>query len=132
MLPEEAATAHISLDPSLGSSADRPIELDLDLEGMEIDMGVSLFGDEPTNDMSSANLFDHTTAVADDNPSAASLLDPGVAFDMTMSEMDNIDFSKFPLDSMMNTSDMGMMSALLDMGAETGIQAEGQGSTGDT
>ncbi|KAI0307501.1 hypothetical protein B0F90DRAFT_1619626, partial [Multifurca ochricompacta] len=56
MLPEEApAVAHVSLDPSLGSSADRPIELDL--EGMDIDMtnvGVTvdvdvktLFGDGP-------------------------------------------------------------------------------------
>ncbi|KAH9964542.1 hypothetical protein BC827DRAFT_1265814 [Russula dissimulans] len=132
MLPEEGAT---SLDPSLGSSADRPIELDLDLEG--------LFGDEPTSDMSSANPFNSTTAVAEDNPSAASLLEAfqraaqgvpqaSVAFDMAMNDMDNLDFSKFPLDSMMNTSDMLDVSALLDMGAETGTQAEGQGSAGNT
>jgi len=139
VMREEGAMAHVGLDPSLGSSAERPIELDLD--GVEIDMDVSLFGDEPMNDMSSANLFNSTTAVAEDNPSAASLLEAmqraagvqqaSVDFDMAMGQMDSIDFS---LDSMMNTSDMGMMDvgALLDMGAETGIQAEGQGSAGDT
>ena len=48
-------------------------------------------------------------------------------------EMDNIDFSRFPLDSMMNTSDMGLdMHALLNLDSETGTQAEGQNVAGDS
>lgn len=145
MLPEEGSTtAHVGLDPSLGSSADRPIELDL--EGMEIDMtvDVSLFGDEP-NDMRAANPFDNTTTAGGDNPSPpASLLEAfhratdensqanvtAMPFDMAM---DDMDFSRFQLDSMMNTSDMVLdMNALLNMDSETGTQAEGQNAAGDT
>jgi hypothetical protein len=148
MLPEEGSTtAHVGLDPSLGSSADRPIELDL--EGMDIDMtdvDVSLFGDEPTNDISTANPFDNTTTAGGDNPSTPSLLeafhtaadgDPqasatALPFDMAI-EMDNLDFTKF--DSIMNTSDMGMidmhMHELLNMDSETGAQAEGQNAAGN-
>ena len=153
MLPEEGPTAgHIGLDPSLGSSADRPIELDL--EGMDIDMtdvDVSLFGDEPSNDIPTANPFDNTTATGGNNPSSPSLLEAfhrataadgdsqtsvtALPFDVTI-EMDNIDFSKFHLDPMMNTSDMGMMDMheleLLNMDSETGTQAEGQNAAGDT
>ncbi|KAI9445524.1 hypothetical protein H4582DRAFT_1805408 [Lactarius indigo] len=73
MLPEEApATAHVGLDAALGSSADRPIELDL--EGMDIDMTnvdvsvdvdvKTLFGDEPTSGISTTNLFGDTTETA--------------------------------------------------------------------
>lgn len=149
MLPEEGpTTAHVGLDPSLGSSADRPIELDL--EGMEIDMNVdvSLFGDEPTNDIRTANPFDNTTTAGGNNPSPpASLLEAfhratdensqagitALPFDMAMDEME---FSRFQLDSMMNTSDIGMldmnMNALLNMDSETGTQAEGQNAAGDT
>ncbi|KAI9512282.1 hypothetical protein F5148DRAFT_973778 [Russula earlei] len=142
VLPEEGrTTVHVNLDTELGSSADRPIELDLEgmvdgiVERMEIDMDVPLFGDEPT-DISSANPFDSTATVTGDNqPSAASLLEAfhrGVEqasvtelpFDMAMGEIDNIDL--FPLDPMMNPSDMGMMDALLGMGTETGAQADGQ------
>jgi hypothetical protein len=153
MLPEEGrTTAHVGLDPPLGSSADRPIELDL--EGMDIDMAdmdVSLFGEEPTNDVPTANPnpFDNTTTTVGDNPSQpASLLGAfnqategdsqasvtTLPFDMNMDEMGHIDFSGFQLDSMMNTSDMGMldMNALLNIGSETGAQAEGQNATGDT
>jgi hypothetical protein len=148
MLPEEGSTT--GLDPSLGSSADRPIELDL--EGMDIDMAdvdVSLFGDEPTNDIRTANPFDNTTTAGGDNPSPPpSLLEAfhratdgnsqasvtALPFDMAMDEMDNIDSFRFQLDSMMNTSDMGMidMHALLNMDSETGTQAEGQNAAGDT
>lgn len=148
MLPEEGSTtAHVGLDPSLGSSADRPIELDL--EGMDIDMtdvDVSLFGDEPTNDIPTANPFDNTTTAGGDNPTTPSLLeafhtaadgDPqasatALPFDMAI-EMDNLDFTKF--DSIMNTSDMGMidmhMHELLNMDSETGAQAEGQNAAGN-
>jgi len=144
MLPEEGpTTAHGGLDPPLGSSADRPIELDL--EGMDIDMAdvhVSLFGEEPTNDVPTANPFDNTTATVGGNPSQQpSLLGafnpptegdtqasvPALPFDMNMDEISNIDFSGFQLDSMMNTSDIGMLDvhALLNMDSATGIQAEG-------
>jgi hypothetical protein len=150
MLPEERpTTAHVGLDPPLGSSA-RPIELDL--EGMDIDMtdvDVSLFGDEPTtNIIPSAIPFDGTTTAGGDNPSPpASLLEAfnratdgnsqasvtALPFDVAMDEMDNIDFSRFQLDSMMNTSDMGMidMNALLNMDPGTGTQVEGQNAAGD-
>ena len=152
MLPEEGpTTAHIGLDPSLGSSADRPIELDL--EGMDIDMtdvDVSLFGDEPPNDIPTANPFDNTTTTGANDPSQPSLLEAfhratatdgdsqasvtALPFDMAI-EMGNIDFSKFQLDSMMNTSDMGMIDMheleLLNMDSETGTQAEGQNAAGD-
>ena len=52
--------------------------------------------------------------------------------------MDNIDFSKFQLDSMMKTSDMGMIDMLelelLNMDSETGTQADGhwKNAAGDT
>ena len=50
--------------------------------------------------------------------------------------MECLDFSKFQLDSMMNTSDMGMIDVhkleLLNMDSETGTQAEGQKAAGDT
>lgn len=147
MLPEEAP---------LGSSADRPIELDL--EGMDIDMTnvdvdvKTLFGDEPTGGISTANLFDDPTAAVGGNggnaPSAVSLLATfntstphGAApapdtsggeppFDMSISEI--VDFSQFQFDP--STSDMGMldMNALLNIGAETGTQVDGQNSAGDT
>jgi hypothetical protein len=147
MLPEEGPTT--ALDPALGSSADRPIELDL--EGMDIDMTdvhASLFGEEPTNDVPTTNPFVNTTMTvsAEDNPSQPAALlgafnqasegdSQGVTtlpFDMNI-EMDNIDFSGFPLDSMMNTSDMGLdMHALLNLDSETGIQAEGHNAAGDS
>jgi hypothetical protein len=151
ILPEDgrSAAAHVGLDPSLGSSADRPIELDL--EGVDIDMAdmnVSLFGDEPTSDISTANPFNNTATTAGDHPpSPGSLLaafnghsqgitQAGVTelpFDMPVDEMNNIEFH---LDSMMNTSDIGMMdidmNALLSMGSEAGTQAEGQSGAGDT
>ncbi|KAF8272355.1 hypothetical protein EI94DRAFT_1796251 [Lactarius quietus] len=163
MLPEEAsATAHVGLDSSLGSSADRPIELDL--EGMDIDMtnvdvtvGVdvkTLFGDEPTGGISTSNLFGDTTEALGGNggnaPSPGSLLATfntsaphGAApapdnsggetpFDMGIG-ID--DFSQFQFDSMTSTSDMGMldMNALLNMEAETGTQVDGQNNAaGDT
>lgn len=141
MLPEAGpTTARVGLDPPLGS-ADRPIELDL--EGMDID--VSLFGDEPTNDIPTANPFDNTTTAGGDNPSPpASFLEAlhratdgnsqtsvtALPFDMAMDEMDNLDFSRFQLDPMMDTSDMGMMDVLLNMNPETGT--EGQNAAGDT
>lgn len=160
ILPEDAAgTAHVGLDSTLGSSADRPIELDL--EGMDIDMtnvdvttvGVdvkTLFGDEPTGGISATNLFGDTTEALVGNggnaPSAGSLLATfntsaphGAApapdtsgeppFDM---DIGIDDFSHFQFDSMTSTSDMGMldMNALLNMGAET---VDGQNSAaGDT
>lgn len=153
MMSEEGpSAAHVGLDPALGSSADRPIELDL--EGMDIDMTdmhASLFGEEPTNDVPTSNSFVNTTTTVTvgDNPSQPAALlgafnqetggdsQAGVTtlpFDMNMDEMDNIDFSGFQLDSMMNTSDMGMidMHALLNMDSETGTQAEGQNPTGDS
>lgn len=143
MLPEEGpTTTHVGLDPSLGSSADRPIELDL--EGMDIDMDVSLFGDEPANDIPNANPFDNTATAAGGNaPSPPSLLEAfdgvtqnsvtALPFDMAMEEVDNIDFTKFQLDSMMNNSDIGMidMNALLNMDTETGTHTEGQNGTGE-
>lgn len=163
MLQEEAGgTAHVGLDSTLGSSADRPIELDL--EGMDIDMtnvdvttvGVdvkTLFGDEPTDGISTTNLFGDTTEALGGNggnaPSPGSLLatfntsaSHGAApapdtsgepsFDMGIG-ID--DFSQFQFDSMASTSDMGIldMNALLNMGAETGTQVDGQsGAAVDT
>ena len=152
MLPEEASTsAHVSLDTTLGSSADRPIELDL--EGMDIDMtnveGVALFGDEPTSGIPTASLFDDATGGNGVNPpsprsllatfnasaphGAASVPDGGGGeppFDMGINEM--VDFSQFQFDSMASTSDMGMldMNALLNIEAEAGV--EGQNGAGDT
>ena len=71
LLPEEGpTTAHTNLDPSLRSRADGPIKLDL--EGMDIDMidlDVSIFGDEPPDDIPTANLFDNTTTTGGSNPS---------------------------------------------------------------
>jgi len=151
MLPEEAtATGHVGLDTTLGSSADRPIELDL--EGMDIDMtnvgvtGVdvkSLFGDEPTGGLSTTNLFDdaaealggngvlatfntgasHGAALAPDTSEGGPSFDMGIGID---------EFPQFPFDSMASTSDMGMldMSALLNMEAEA---VDGQNNVaGDT
>jgi hypothetical protein len=155
MLPEEApGTAHVGLDNALGSSADRPIELDL--EGMDIDMtnvdvtvGVdvkTLFGDEPTGGISTTDLFGDTTEALGGNggnaPSPGSLLAsfntsaphgavpaPDTSggeppFDMGIG-ID--DFSQFQFDTMTSTSDMGIldMNALLNMGSETG---DGQNS----
>ncbi|KAH9005923.1 hypothetical protein EDB86DRAFT_2877152 [Lactarius hatsudake] len=161
MLPEEGtAAAHVGLDAALGSSADRPIELDL--EGMDIDMtNVSvdvdvktLFGDEPTGGISTTNLFGDTAEAAGGNggnapPSPGSLLasfnasaphaapvpdtSGGVPpFDMGIGEM--VDFSQFQFDPMTSTSDMGMldMNALLNIEAETAAQMDGQNSAGDT
>lgn len=152
MREEGPTTAHVGHDPALGSSADRPIELDL--EGMDIDMTdvhASLFGEEPTNDVPTTNPFVNTTTTVTvgDNPSQPAALlgafnqatggdsQAGVTalpFDMNMDEINNIDFSGFQLDSMMNTSDMGMleMHALLNMDSETGTQAEGQNAAGDS
>ncbi len=150
MLPEEGRrTAHVGLDPPLGSSADRPIELDLEMDIDMTDVHVSLFGEEPTNDVPTANPFNNTATTVGDNPSPpASLLGAfnqategdsqasvaALPFDMNMDEINNIDFSGFQLDSMMNTSDMGMldMHALLNMDSETVTQAEGQNVAGDT
>lgn len=153
MLPEQGpTTAHVSLDPSLGSSADRPIELDL--EGMDIDMTdvhASLFGEEPANDVATSNPFDNTTTTVtggDNSSQPAALLGAfnqategdsqggvtALPFEMNMDGMDNIDFSGFQLDSMMNTSDMGIldMHTLLNMDPETGTQAEGRNAAGDS
>jgi hypothetical protein len=53
-------------------------------------------------------------------------------------DMDNVDFSKFQLGSMMNTSNMGMIDMhefeLLNVDSETGTQAEGhwKNAAGDT
>ena len=161
MLPEETpAVAHVGLDATLGSSADRPIELDL--EGVDIDMtsvdvtvGVdvkTLFGDDPNSGISTA-LFDDTTRVTGGNggnpPSPGSLLatfnsapqgaapapDTGggeASFDMGINEM--VDFSQFQFDPMTSTSDMGMldMNALLNIEAETGTLVDGHNSAGDT
>jgi hypothetical protein len=139
MAPEGGTTtAHVGLDPSLGSSADRPIELDLELEGMDID----LFGDGPTNDIPTANPFNNTAitagAIVSSPPSLLEAFEgvtqasvTALPFDMAMEEVDNLDFTKF--ESMMNTSDMGMidMNALLNIGSETGTQPEGQNGAGD-
>ena len=142
MLPEEGhAATHVGLDPPLGSSADRPIELDLELEGMEIDMDVSLFGEEPANDISTANPFNNPPTAAGENasspPSLLGAFDGAtqasvmtLPFDMAM---DNIDLSKF--EPMMSTSDLGMIDVntldLFNMGSETGTQPEGQAGAGD-
>jgi len=159
MLPEEArAATHVGLGASLGSSADRPIELDL--EGMDIDMTnvdvtvdvdvKTLFGDEPRSSISTTNLFDDTTAATGGNaPSPGTLLAtfntnaphgaataPDISgeppFDMSISEM--VDFSHLQFDPMANPSDMGMldMNALLNIETETETQAGGQNSTGVT
>lgn len=155
MLPEEGTTtAHVGLDPALGSSADRPIELDIEVMDIDMtDVHASLFGEEPTNDVPTTNPFDNTMTTVTNPPRAAALLgafnqategdsQAGVAtlpFDMNMDEMANIDFSGFPLDSMMNTpmmntSDIGIldMHALLNMDAETGTQVESQKAAGDS
>lgn len=143
ILPEEAAaTTHVSLDPPLGSSADRPIELDLELEGMDIDMDMSLFGEEPANDISTAIPFNNPPTAAGENASSPpSLLEAfdGVTqanvstlpFDMAMDDVGNIDYGKF--EPMMNTPDLGMidMNTLFNMGSETGTQPEGQNLAGD-
>jgi hypothetical protein len=114
MLPDEGPTiqtAHIGLDSSLGTSADRPIELDL--EGMDIDTAnadVSLSGDEPPNDIPTANPLDNTTTTGGNNPSPPSLLEAfhrataidgdsqasvtALPFDMII-DMDNIDFPSY-------------------------------------
>ncbi|KAH9046441.1 hypothetical protein EDB84DRAFT_1466515 [Lactarius hengduanensis] len=160
MLPEEApAAAHVGLDVALGSSADRPIELDL--EGMDIDMTnvdvsdvKTLFGDEPTSGISTTNLFGDTTEAAGGSggnvppspgsllasfnasaPHAAPVLDTSGGeppFDMGIGEM--VDFSQFQFDPMTSTSDMGMldMNALLNIEAETAAQMDGQNGAGDT
>ena len=141
MLPEEAhAATHVGLDPSLGSSADRPIELDLELEG--IGMDVSLFGEEPANDISTANPFNNPPTAAGENasspPSLLGAFDEvtqasGITlpFDMAMDDV-GIDLSKF--EPMMNTSDLGMIDVntldLFNMGSETGTQPEGQNGAG--
>lgn len=143
MLPEEGhAATHVGLDPSLGSSADRPIELDLELEG--IGMDVSLFGEEPANDISTANPFNNPPTAAGENasspPSLLGAFDEvtqasGITlpFDMAMDDV-GIDLSKF--EPMMNTSDLGMIDVntldLFNMGSETVTQPEGQNSAGDT
>lgn len=154
MLPEEApTTAYVGLDPSLGS-ADRPIELDL--EAMDIDMAnvdvavdvdvKTLFGDEPTGDISTANLFGDTTSVTGNNaPSPGSLLAtfnssasqvtasaPGTSGGEQPFDMSNLDFSQFQFDPITGSSDMGNIDMLLGMDSETVNQAEGQGSAGDT
>lgn len=151
MLPEEGTA---TLDPALGSSADRPIELDIEVMDIDMtDVHASLFGEEPTNDVPTTNPFDNSTTTVTNPPQAAALLgafnqatggdsQAGVAalpFDMNMDEMANIDFSGFPLDTMMNTpmmntSDMGIldMHALLNMDAETGTQVESQNAAGDS
>ena len=73
LLPEEGpTTAHIGLDPSLRSSADRPIELDL--EGMDIDMtdvDVSLFGDKPdVHELELLNMDSETESQAESQNAA--------------------------------------------------------------
>ena len=154
MLPDEGPTIqtiHMGLDPLLGTSADRPIELDL--EGMDIDtadVDVSLSGNEPPNDIPITYPFDNTTTTGGNNPSPSSLLEAfhrataidgdsqasvtSLPFDMTI-DMDKINFSsKLPSDSMMNASDMGMIDVLelLNMDPETVTQAEGQNAAGST
>ncbi|KAI9460176.1 hypothetical protein BJY52DRAFT_1118227, partial [Lactarius psammicola] len=150
MLPEEApAATHVDLDATLGSSADRPIELDL--EGMDIDMTnvdvtvdvdvKTLFGDEPTSGISTTNLFDDTTEAAGGSggnapPSPGSLLATfnasaphgtapapdtnGGEPPFDMGIDEMVDFSQFQFDPMTSTSDMGM----LDMGALLNMEAE--------
>jgi hypothetical protein len=121
---------------------------------MDIDMtdvDASLFGDEPPNDIPTANSFDDTTTTGGSDPSPRSLLEAfhratatdgdsqasvtALHFDMTL-DMDNVDSSKFQLDSMMNTSDVGMIDVhefeLLNMDSETGTQAEGENAAGDS
>jgi hypothetical protein len=78
LLEESPTTAHICLDPSPGSSADGPTELNP--EGMDIDMAdvdVSLFGDEPPslNGVSTANPFDNMMTTRGNNLSLPSLFD---------------------------------------------------------
>lgn len=142
ILPEEGpATTRVGLDPPLGSSADRPIELDLELEGMDIDMSMSLFGEEPANDISTAIPFNNPPTAAGENASSPpSLLEAfdGVTeanvstlpFDMAMDDVGTIDYKFEP---MMNTTDLGMidMNTLFNMGSETGTQPEGQNLGGD-
>ena len=150
MLPEEApATAHVSLDATLGSSADRPIELDL--EGMDIDMTnvdvtvdvdvKTLFGDEPTSGISTTNLFGDTTEAVGGSggnapPSPTSLLatfntsaphgaapapdTSGGEPPFDMGIGEMVDFSQFQFDPMASTPDMG----ILDMSALLNIEAE--------
>ncbi|KAI0271614.1 hypothetical protein BC834DRAFT_860445 [Gloeopeniophorella convolvens] len=144
MLQEQVPAA--ALDPPLGSSADRPIELDL--ESMDIDMShvdvdvKTLFGDEPAPDMSTADLFGPPTAAdtaagpsTDVPPPDGALLDPfgdpqqpqgasaaagasEPSFDMPgIGEMGSLDFSQFQFDAMPGAPDMGM----LDMTALLGM-----------
>ena len=154
MLSEEGPiTAQIGLDSSLGTPADRPIELGM--EGMDIDSAdadVSLSGNEPPNDILTENPFDNTTTTGRNNPSPLSLREAfhrataidgdsqasvtSLPFDMTMN-MDTVNFSsKLPSDTMMNTSDLGMIDVLelelLNMDPETVTQAEGQNAAGGT
>jgi hypothetical protein len=121
--------------------------MDIDMTDVE----VSLVGDQPPNNIPTENPFDNTTTTSGNNPSPPSLLEAfhratatdgdsqasvtALPFDMTI-DMDNVDFSKFQLDSMMNTSDMGMIDVheheLLNMDSETGTQAESQNAAGNT
>ncbi|KAH9043819.1 hypothetical protein EDB85DRAFT_722868 [Lactarius pseudohatsudake] len=142
MLPEEApAAAHVGLDVALGSSADRPIELDL--EGMDIDMtnvDTNLFGDTteaaggsggnaPPSPGSLLASFNASAPHAAPVPDTSGGEPP---FDMGIGEM--VDFSQFQFDPMTSTSDMGMldMNALLNIEAETAAQMDGQNGAGDT
>ncbi|THH20988.1 hypothetical protein EW146_g474 [Bondarzewia mesenterica] len=80
-LPDEPARSmNMDVDPSLGSSAERPIELDLD--GMEIDMSTmeGLFGESNPNnstDAATVDLFQRPaqSAAASENKKAGETLD---------------------------------------------------------
>lgn len=107
---------------------------------------------EPPNDILTENPFDNTTTTGRNNPSPLSLREAfhrataidgdsqasvtSLPFDMTM-DMDTVNFSfKLPSDTMMNTSDLGMIDVLelelLNMDPETVTQAEGQNAAGGT
>ena len=137
-------TAHtgIGLHPSVRSSTDGPIELDL--EGMDIDMtdvDASLVRYQSPNDIptggnnpsppSLPEAFHRATATDGDSQASVTAL----PFDMTI-DMDNVDFPKFQSDSMMNNSDIGMIDVYEDelpyMNSETGTQAEGENAAGYT
>jgi hypothetical protein len=80
----------------------------MDIDTADVD--VSLSGDEPPNDIPTANPFDNTTTTGGNNPPLLSLLQAfhraaatdgdsqasvtALPFDMTI-DMDNVDFSKF-------------------------------------
>ena len=115
------------------------------------DLDVSMFCDEPPNDIPTENPFDNTTTTGGSNPSPPSFLkafhratatdrdsqafETALPFDTTI-DMDNVDSSKFPLNSRMNTSDMGMIDVhrleLINMDLKIGSQVEDQNAADDS